>query len=177
MSAPTPKTLVVYFSRPGNNYGVGNVAKGNTKILAELIAAHTSGTLFEVERVNPYPEAYSPCTEEAKAELNQNLRPEIKSSLDNIDEYNTVFVGYPVWWGEPPMPLLTFLEKYDFTGKRVIPFCTHEGSGLCGVSTVGKSSRGCTLENKAFEMTGTTAQRNDNNTKTAVENWLKRIGF
>lgn len=127
------KNLIVYYSRKGNNYyngSVKNLPKGNTEIAAEFIKEAVGGDLFEVETVKPYSEDYFACTEEAKTELQTNARPEIKRFLSTIDEYDNIFIGYPNWWGTMPMAMFTFLEHYDFTGKKIIPFCTNEGSGM-----------------------------------------------
>ncbi|EFF67212.1 hypothetical protein HMPREF7545_0152 [Selenomonas noxia ATCC 43541] len=127
------KSLIVYFSRKGQNYSNGSIkslAKGNTEAVAEMIAAAVGGDLFEVERTEPYPENYDACTREAQREAQEKARPALVKYLDSIDAYDTIFVGYPNWWGTMPMPVFSFLERYDFTGKRVAPFCTHEGSGL-----------------------------------------------
>lgn len=127
------KNLVIYFSRKGENYWNGsikNLAKGNTEIVAEQIAAAVDADLFEVERAESYPVSYDACTKEARNEARMKARPELVNDLERIDEYDTIFVGYPNWWGTMPMPMFAQLEKLDFTGKRVAPFCTHEGSGL-----------------------------------------------
>lgn len=127
------KSLIIYFSRKGQNYWNGSIkdlAKGNTEIVAEMIAEAVDGDLFEVERAEAYAENYDACTREAQAEAQAKARPGLVRYIETIDDYDTIFVGYPNWWGTMPMPLFTFLERYDFTGKRVAPFCTHEGSGL-----------------------------------------------
>lgn len=129
------KTLIVYYSRKGENYWNGsikNLKKGNTETVAEMIADITGGDLFEVDTVKTYAEDYYKCIDEAKAELREGARPELKGYLDSIDEYDTIFVGYPNWWGTMPMAMFTFLEHYDWNGKRILPFCTNEGSGMGG---------------------------------------------
>ena len=110
----TTKTLVAYFS-----WG------GNTQHVAERIASLTGGTLFRIEPERPYPAEYRPCTEVAKAEKEADARPAIKSKVDNWDQYDTVFIGCPVWWWTAPMIINTFAESYDFRGKTVVPFCTY----------------------------------------------------
>ena len=127
------KALIVYYSRKGENYWNGsikNLEKGNTELVAEMIAEQTGDDLFEVETVKEYPADYYACIEEAKAELREKARPELKGYVDNLAQYDTVFLGYPNWWGTMPMAICTFLEHYDWSGKRVIPFCTNEGSGM-----------------------------------------------
>ena len=125
--------LIVYYSRKGQNYWNGSIvdlAKGNTERVAEFIRKAVGGDLFEIETVKEYSKDYMTCTEEAKAELRENARPELKKYPDSIDAYDTIFVGYPNWWGTMPMCVYTFLEHYDLTGKKVAPFCTNEGSGM-----------------------------------------------
>lgn len=125
--------LVVYFSRKGENYWNGiikNLTKGNTERIAEFIHKAVGGDLFEVKTVREYPEDYEGCINQAQKELNANARPQLQSYLDNLDKYNTVFVGFPNWWGTMPMAMFTFLEHYNMSGKKIIPFCTNEGSGM-----------------------------------------------
>ena len=127
------KNLVIYFSRKGENYWKGNIknlTKGNTEIVAEQIAAAVDADLFEVKRAEPYPANYDACTKEAQNEARVKARPELVKSLAQIEEYDTIFIGYPNWWGTMPMPMFTLLEQLNFSGKRVAPFCTHEGSGM-----------------------------------------------
>ncbi len=146
--------LIVYYSRKGQNYYAGNIRnleKGNTEIAAEFIRKAVGGDLFEIDTVKPYSTDYTTCTQEAQAELRANARPELKEYLDSLDGYDTIFVGYPNWWGTMPMAMFTFLERYDLTGKRIIPFCTNEGSSerdlkkICAGATVerGLAIRGC----------------------------------
>ncbi|MCH5154061.1 MAG: NAD(P)H-dependent oxidoreductase [Clostridiales bacterium] len=125
--------LIVYYSRKGENYWNGsikNLKKGNTEIIAEFIKNAVGGDLFEVDTIKPYPADYYACIDEAKKELRANARPAIKGYIDDISKYDTIFVGYPNWWGQMPMCMCTFLEHYDFTGKKIAPFCTNEGSGM-----------------------------------------------
>ncbi len=129
------KILIAYFSRAGENYvngAIKNLAKGNTEIVAEFIQKAVGGELFKIETVKNYPANYTECTEVAKDELHAKARPELKNYLASVAEYDTIFLGYPDWWGNIPMAVATFLEHYDFAGKKIIPFCTHEGSGLGG---------------------------------------------
>lgn len=127
------KTLIAYYSRKGNNYtsaGIVNLKVGNTAVAAGYIEAVTGGDLFEIETVKEYPADYDACTKVATKELRENARPELSVSLPDISEYDTVFIGYPNWWGTAPMAVFTFLESCKLAGKTVLPFCTHEGSGL-----------------------------------------------
>lgn len=129
------KILIAYYSRKGQNYvngSIKNLVKGNTEIVAEYIKKAVGGELFEIDTVKNYPIDYTECTEVAKVEIQQKARPELKNYLENIDDYDKIFLGYPIWWSIPPMAVSTFLEKYDFSGKKIMPFATHEGSGLGG---------------------------------------------
>ena len=129
------KNLIIYYSRKGENYWNGsikNLSKGNTEIVAELIQKAVGGDLFEVETVKEYAEDYYECIEDAKAELRSNARPELKKYLTDISQYDNIVVAGPCWWGTYPMAVFTQLEKLDFTGKKVFPVMTHEGSGQAG---------------------------------------------
>lgn len=157
------KTLIVYFSRTGEQYSVGNITKGNTAIVAEIIAEKTDGDLFEIKVVNDnYPNEYTPLIQFAKKEKQENARPEIIGDV-NIDNYDTVFIGYPNWWAEMPMPVYTFLEKYNLSSKKVYKFCTHEGSG--GVHT------------DDFALYGHIAQYERPQAEKKVSEWLKNIAY
>ena len=127
--------LIVYYSRKGQNYWNGSIvdlAKGNTERVAEFVQKAVGGDLFEIETVREYSKDYMICTEEAKAELREDARPKLKKYLDSVDQYDTIFVGYPNWWGTMPMAVFTFLESFDFSGKTILPLCTNEGSGMGG---------------------------------------------
>ena len=126
------KVLVAFFSRAGENFfpgGMKVIEKGNTKVAAEMLAELTNADLFEIQSVEGYSEVYKECVVKAKAEYDNNARPELKEDID-ISGYDVIFVGYPNWCGTMPMPVWTFLENHDFTGKVLCPFCTNEGSGL-----------------------------------------------
>ena len=126
-------SLVIYFSRSGENYFGGElkvIEKGNTEVIAEYIQELDGADLFKVESAVEYPASYMECTEVAKKEQKKGARPELKQTLDNIDQYDTIYIGFPNWWGTLPMPMFTQLEQLDFTGKVVKPFVTHEGSGF-----------------------------------------------
>lgn len=125
--------LTIYFSHKGETYfpdGIKTVDKGNTEIAAEYIHKAVGGDLFEIKTVNPYSAEYRKCCVQAKAEADTNARPEIENLPDNILEYDTIFVCYPNWCGTTPMCILSFLDKYDLTGKKIVPLCTNEGSGM-----------------------------------------------
>ncbi len=126
------QTLVVYYSRTGQNYtsdGIVNLKAGNTAVVAKQIQKLTGADIFQLETVKQYAADYYECIEEAKAELNDKARPALKADID-ISKYDTIYLGWPCWWGTYPMCVATFLEAHDWTGKTVIPFTTHEGSGF-----------------------------------------------
>lgn len=168
------KVLVVFFSRTGENYAVGNIEKGNTHIIAEMIAKETGGKLFRIETVKPYPDEYKACVEVAKAEKENNARPEIKGDV-KVEDYDVVFLGYPNWWGDMPMAVYTFIEKHTWQGKTVIPFCTHEGSGLSGTERKLKDAcKGATVS-EGLAIKGTTAQNSQPQALKTVQTWLQKV--
>jgi flavodoxin len=127
------KSLIAYFSRKGNNYVGGTIVNlpiGNTEIIAKKIRELTGSDMFRIETVKPYPEDYTETTNVAREEQRQNARPELTDRLDGMHSYEVIYLGYPNWYGTMPMAVFTFLESYDFCGKTIFPFCTHEGSGM-----------------------------------------------
>jgi flavodoxin len=125
------KVLVAYFSRAGENYNVGFLKTGNTAVMAEYIHERLPGSdIFMIEPVVPYPDKYDECTEVAKKEQNENARPAIKSHIVDINKYDVIYIGYPIWWGTIPQIMFTFLEEYNLSGKTIVPFCTHAGSSF-----------------------------------------------
>lgn len=125
--------LIAYYSRKGANYVSGTITDlpvGNTEVVAKMIQEMTDGDLFEIDTVKPYPKDYTATTEVAQKEFRANARPEITAQVADMDSYDVVFLGYPNWWGTMPMAVFTFLDAYDFSGKTIVPFCTHEGSGI-----------------------------------------------
>lgn len=130
------KTLIAYYSRKGQNYvngSIRNLKKGNTEVVAEKIKALIPGAdLFEIDTIRKYSEDYMTSTEEAKEDIRNHARPELTATVEDMGQYDTIILGYPIWWGLPPMAVYTFLEGYDFSGKKIVPFSTHEGSGLGG---------------------------------------------
>ena len=127
------KNLVVYYSRKGENHmpgGIQVLEKGHTAYAAEFIARAVGADIFEIDTVKPYAANYRECCMEAVQEAKAKARPEIKGYVDSIAGYDNIFVCFPCWCGTAPMCVFTFLEKYDFTGKKLLPLCTNEGSGL-----------------------------------------------
>lgn len=127
------KTLIVYYSRAFENYVNGeikNLKVGNTEVAAEMIQEIVGGDIFKIDQVESYSKGYNTCIQEARVDQNKNARPILKETLDSIDEYDLIYLGYPNYWNTMPMAVFTFLEAYDFSGKTIKPFCTHEGSGM-----------------------------------------------
>ena len=176
-SSGSGKILIAYFSRTGQEYGVGTVTKGNTAKVAEIIAEKTGGTLFEIRPVQSYPFDYKECTQVASREKAQKARPAIAEKVADFDKYDTIFVGYPIWWGDMPMPVYTFLESYNFKGKTIIPFCTHGGSGLSSTEqNITLTCPGAKLLS-GFEMQGSIAQKEPAQAEEKISAWLNKIGF
>ncbi len=175
-AASNEKILVVYFSRTGEEYGLGHITKGNTAIVAELIAQKVGGDLFELKPVTPYPASYEDCKKVASREKATKARPEFVGDVD-VAPYTTVFVGYPIWFGDAPQIVYSFLERHDFGGKKIVPFCTHGGSGLS--STDQTISLTCPTAKilQGFAISGRTAQNNRTQTESAVVDHLKRLGL
>lgn len=170
------KTLVAFFSRADENYAVGYIKKGNTHIVAEMIAAETEADIFHIETVNPYPANYNECIEVAKREKQSKARPEIKGDV-RVEDYDVIFLGYPNWWGEMPMAVYTFIEKHNWQNKIVIPFCTHEGSGLSGTERrIQSACEGATVM-KGIAIRGYTAQNEQETTRKTVQTWIKGLNF
>jgi len=127
------KSLVAYYSRPGNNYVGGSIvdlAVGNTEVAAKMIQELTGNELFRIDTIKKYPLNYQETVDVTKEELRREARPELSGHVDNMVEFGMIYLGYPNWFGTIPMAVCTFLEEYDFSGKTIAPFCTHEGSGM-----------------------------------------------
>jgi len=170
------QNLIAYFSRRGNNYfngGIKYLKVGNTEIVAKIIQDLVGGDMFYIDTVKKYPEDYDETTEVAKKELRDNARPELTDKLNNFNNYDTIFLGYPNWWNTMPMAVWTFLESYDFSGRTIVPFCTNEGSGM-GVS---ESDIKRLIPNanilKGLSIIGSRAA----GSKESVEKWLKSLGI
>lgn len=150
--------LIVYFSRTGN-----------TKSVAETIKNSVGGDIFEIVTVEPYPEDYDEVVEQAKKEQSEGYKPELASVVEDMDKYDTIFVGYPIWWSQLPPPVTTFLTEYDFSDKTIVPFCTHQGSGLGRSESEIKE-----LCPNAIVLDGLAVNGgNSDNSQNAVEDWLE----
>ena len=156
------KILIAYFSH-----------SGNTREIAEQIRKNVGGDIFEIRAVTPYPDDYNAVVKQAKQELASGYRPALKTAIENIASYDVIFIGYPNWCGTIPAPVATFLSEGDFSGKAIVPFCTHEGGGvgqslsdiskLCPKSTIleGIAIRGREVKTAQNEVSG----------------WLREQGF
>ena len=164
------KAIVVYFSRGDEEYEVGVVNPGNTEILAKEIVRLTGADEFKIVPEVAYPENYMECIDLATEERNAGARPRYVGEVD-LAEYDTVYLGYPIWWGDLPMVVYTFIEKHDFAGKTVVPFNTHEGSGNSGTyETLARLMPGAKLVGGGFNMPGHVARTEEGARR--VEEWL-----
>ena len=169
--------LVTYFSHAGENYNVGVVEEGNTAKLAKVIAEQTGADLFEIVPVVDYPQSYDECLEAATAEQREGARPEYVGDVENWDQYDTIFIGYPIWWGEIPNIVYTFMENHDFAGKTVIPFNTHEGSGQAHSQRDIENALPDATVLQGLAVRGATAQNDADATAKAVSDWLSGLGM
>lgn len=166
------KTLIAFFSRAGENYFGGSmrtVEIGNTEIVVGLMRELVEADVLKIEMANLYSDHYMTCIDEAKRDLQSGVRPELVSFPETIDGYDTVILAYPNYWGTVPMAVLTFLEKYDFSGKTILPLCTNEGSGMgSSERDIRNACPGAVLQ-KGLSITGS----RDSEAKPQVEKWLK----
>lgn len=141
--------LVVFYSRADENYFSGSrryVSVGNTEKVANMIAEATGADLFRIEQKVPYAADYDTCISQAKKDLQAKARPELVSVPDSLEDYDEIYLGYPNYWGDMPMAIYIFLENFDWNGKVIHPFCTHEGSGLSGTEDrIRKACKGATV--------------------------------
>ena len=169
--------LVTYFSHAGENYNVGVIEEGNTAKLAKAIAEQTGAELFEIVPVVDYPQTYDECLEVATAEQREGARPEYVGDVENWEQYDTIFIGYPIWWGEIPNIVYTFMENHDFAGKTVIPFNTHEGSGQAHSQRDIVNTLPDATVLQGLAVRGATAQNDADATAKAVSDWLGGLGL
>lgn len=156
------KTLVIYYSR-----------SGNTKQIADYIGEKTGGDVIRLETVRTYPSNYDEMLDTAKEEQRNGGRPELKNKDINIADYDTIFLGYPIWWGEIATPVYTFLDEYDLSGKKIAPFVTSGSSGLSGTPSDIKREEPNAEVLDAISITSSTL----NNYKSLTDNWLSKLGF
>lgn len=167
------KVLIVFFSHAGENYNVGNIKVGNTKLVADEIQKVTGGDEFEIVADKNYDLPYNDLVNVAKEETEKGEKPSFKGEIKNIDDYDTVFIGGPIWWGTYPRVMFTFFDKYNLNGKTIIPFSTHEGSGLGSVVEDLKTLYPNATFKEAFSIYGTETRKD----LSKVDKWLKRLDF
>ncbi len=169
------KILVVYFSRIHEQYAVGNITQGNTAILAEIIAKKTGADIFEVKlKHDNYPTEYKKLTEVAGEEKKSGARPQIVGGVKNFADYDVVFLGTPNWWSDLPMAMYTFMESHIWKGKKILPFVTHEGSGLATIPQKIAKTTGAEILS-SFELYGHIAQNEREKAEQKIDEWLKKI--
>ncbi len=167
------KSLVVFFSHAGENYSVGNIKVGNTKIVADYISEMTGADQFEIVADKDYDMPYMELIEVAKQEAHDGELPPMVGKLEDVDQYDTIFIGGPVWWGTYPQVMFTFFRDYDLNGMTIIPFTTHEGSGLAScVEDVKRAYPNADVK-PGFAIYGHDVRSGRNK----VEKWLKGLGF
>lgn len=156
------KALVLYFSQ-----------SGNTETVAKFIHESVGGDIVKLETKEAYPSDYNTLVNYAQEEQQRNGRPELKTKIDNIDEYDVIFFGYPNWWADMPMAMYSFLDEYDLSGKTIAPFITHGGSGLSGTPNKIKQEEPNATVTEGLAISGSSAS----SSKGTVQNWLSKIGF
>lgn len=169
--------LVVYFSVPDNRDNsyveVNGEQLGNTQYMAQVIQENTGADIFRIQPTTPYPTDHEALLEAAQDEIRTNARPEIEGTIENFDSYNVIFVGYPNWNADMPYIMYSFFENYDFSGKTIVPFVTHGGSGFSGTQdTIAE------LEPNATMVEGKDISRNDiEDAEQEIINWVDEIGM
>lgn len=170
------KALVAYFSLAGEQYAVGVIEEGNTSIIAHMIGDAVGADLFEIQAETPYPTTHSELLDVSRQEMSENARPAYVGDVENWADYDTVYLGFPNWWGDMPMIVYHFLESHDWSGKTVIPFCTHGGSGLSGTERTIAQITGAAMMD-GFAISGETAQNDRERGQAAVNDWLREGGL
>ena len=180
--------LVVYFSMPettnpdensmteerNSTVIIDGEVLGNTQYVAYVIQENTGADLFRIEPEVPYPTDHDTLVDQAAEEQDNGARPAIKDTIENFDQYDTVFVGYPNWWGDMPMILYTFFDTYDFSGKTIIPFNTHGGSGFSNtINTIAELEPNATIYEDGF----TVSRNNVQEAEPDILAWLNELGY
>jgi flavodoxin len=170
------KNLIVYFSHTGENYfkdGLKDLSVGNAKIIADYIKEIVSGDEFEIIPKKIYPHGYYDCCEVAKTEKLNNEKIDIEDNIKNIDDYKDIFLVYPIWWDTCPMAVFTFLRKFNFENKHIIPFATNEGSGVGNsIKDIEKVTKSKSVEN-GISILGYKAKDSKEDIKKYIQNFLK----
>lgn len=172
---PNAKVLVLYFSRVGEQYKIGKTEVGNTSVIANIIAQYLKADIEEIKPTSPYPSSYEECSDIALMEQEAKARPSIIPLSKKVQNYDIIFLGYPIWWTDFPMIIYTILENNNFAGKTIIPFCTHEGSAAA--KTVEHIKKAAPKANvlKALAIKGEVAQNKRDEAKKITIEWLKKI--
>lgn len=156
------KILIAYFSH-----------SGNTRFMADLIKEKVGGDVFEIKTAEPYPSEYNEVVEKARKEQNADVRPKLTALVHELNDYDVVFLGYPNWWATMPMGVFTFLESANWSGKEIVPFCTHEGSGLGrSVGDIRKLCQGASVLDGLAIRGGSVHKA-----QSEVSAWLKKLGL
>lgn len=182
-SQKNPRILVAYYSLPetggtdtdsgASRVATGNGVQGNVEYMANTIAQTTGGDLFRIDTVQSYPTVHEPLVNRANSEQSRNARPALSTHIDHLDDYDVIFVGYPIWWSEMPMAMYSFFDEYNFGGKTIIPFSSHGGSGFSG--TPSEIRR---LEPEATVMNGYTVSRgNVAGDRENLKNWVNSLNL
>ncbi len=171
------RTLVVYFSKTGRNYPDLDLEVGNTAQIANFIHERVGGDVFEIVPTQPYPVDYDQTVERARLEESENAYPGIEGVVPDTDQYDTIFFGYPVWWGEQPMPVQTFMRDRDLNYGTIIPFVTHEGSGFGNTTDVLEEYYPEAQVLDGYAARGTAVHSDPGKTRDDVNAWLERLSF
>lgn len=168
------KKLVAFYSRADENYVNGTIVsleKGNTEVAADIIQKLTGSDRFRIEQEKPYSSDYNECIAQAQRDQKNDIRPALKKFMESLDEYDVIYLGYPNYWSTMPMAVFTFLEHYDFNGKTIRPFCTHEGSGLgSSVRDIRKLCPGAKVE-EGLAIRGGNVSRSEQN----IKRWIQEV--
>ena len=170
------KTLIAYYSRADENYFGGAmryVKVGNTEIVCSILKELVPADSFKIEMKTPYSPVYMTCIEEAKKDLRAKARPELTSIPDSIADYDVIILAYPNYWGTMPMAVFSFLEQYDFSGKKILPLCTNEGSGMgCSERDIKRTCPGANVK-KGLSILGSAAAES----RPLLQRWLSDNGL
>jgi flavodoxin len=164
------KTIIIYFSRAGENYDVGKVDEGNTKMIVNYLKEVTEIPIYQIVPITSYPEGYQETLNVVQTERSSNARPSIKDPLTDISKYDTILLGYPIWYTNLPNIVKAFLESLDFEGKTIYPFNTHEGSGVGNSINDIKSSAPKAIVKDGFALKGSYARKTDSHKD--IRDWL-----
>ena len=181
------KVMVIYFSmpetdKPGNmtkeednsTTVINGKAMGNVEYFASVIQKNTGADVFRIEPKVPYTKEHKALVAQAKQELLRSARPEIKGRIENLNSYDTIFLGYPNWWGDMPMIMYTFLDQYDLSGKTIVPFNVHGGSGFSDtIQEIARKEQGANVKSDGLSISRDDIQ----DSESTIVNWLKKLGY